>query len=1015
MDDKEKDLQNELEELKEASQDFNDMLDDGPRHAKPVEKTEELEEPLTGEEAEEALAKKNIAEAERLLHEERVAKNEENKESSPKETKKDKKAFKRNIIIIVALVAVIGVLCICLSNNKKMDKPKDDTVSTAKVIKKKRDIVIGKNVPSKEEEIKEKIEEKSTTEEYKKWEKMDDKEKEKIDIIPRKEEVPYNVIDEIKEDIKYDEEEKIPEKFNLKDKIKLKVENQGTYGLCWDFASMNALETNLALKHQKDYDFSEIHVDYMTSELLFGYRPIHDGGNFQIFEEYFKNSGAVLEKDLAYKDYKEEEYTKFKDMKPVAVVTETIDYPSRYSIDEEDPDYDKKITEFRNIIKTHIMKNGSLYGTIESSCLNGKNCYTSEESSWIPNHAITVVGWDDTYSKDNFKDQETGSKPKNNGAYIALNSWGEEFGDKGYFYISYEDADIETMLSGVVNTSLDRDSYVKLSSIKNKYILSEVEKQAGDEITTINGIKYISKLSLKNVSIPEDLSNKNITNDDLETLNYFRIYSIDLSNNNITDISKLKNNNIMVLDLSNNNITKIDKLEMPKLYSIDISNNPIKDVSGLKDISSLETLELNNTPNLDSTTLPTQIYDLTIKNSNITKLPEFKNISYLDLSENKNIDLSILPKTINSLSLEKCEIDDLSKLSVEEVRHLYLANNNISDISKLKDYKFYSLDLSSNKITDFSQIKDLKVPTESDDEESDLEEDEDYYGEDELATAEILLDNMGIKDISIINDIQFSMVSLKNNEITDLSNYKTDLISLDLSGNKGIEDISPLYNVDILELKNCDIKALKYDPKEESEIDTLDLSDNNITNVSFVEKLTNIYYLSLSGNKDIKGPIKSEDLSHLNIENCNIKTLKGLLELPNLHQLYISNNKEIDLKDSIKSLPNVDEESYLYIYLEDEEIAYEEVEELEKLLAEKNICIILFNLVINTTEKELDLSNYPLLKDAIDNSVYYEINGGTYKDGIITIDDIDKGVTLKTVEDITEHLFESKTIIRNYK
>lgn len=49
-------------------------------------------------------------------------------------------------------------------------------------------------------------------------------------------------------------------------------------------------------------------------------------------------------------------------------------------------------------------------------------------------HEITIVGWDDNYSKDNFS-----VTPPGNGAFLVKNSWDVDWGDSGYFYISYHD------------------------------------------------------------------------------------------------------------------------------------------------------------------------------------------------------------------------------------------------------------------------------------------------------------------------------------------------------------------------------------------------------------------------------------------------------------------------------------------------------------------------------------------------------------------------------------------------
>ena len=60
---------------------------------------------------------------------------------------------------------------------------------------------------------------------------------------------------------------------------------------------------------------------------------------------------------------------------------------------------------------------------IDSSLLktdeNGDQAYDS--TSALANHAVTIGGWDDNYSVNNFM---TGNRPQNNGAWLVKNSWG---------------------------------------------------------------------------------------------------------------------------------------------------------------------------------------------------------------------------------------------------------------------------------------------------------------------------------------------------------------------------------------------------------------------------------------------------------------------------------------------------------------------------------------------------------------------------------------------------------------
>lgn len=89
--------------------------------------------------------------------------------------------------------------------------------------------------------------------------------------------------------------------------------------------------------------------------------------------------------------------------------------------------------------------------TIEETLIDGSKFYNKVEFytngtykfSSPTNHAITIVGWDDDYSYENFKTTPvSGDGTPINGAWIVRNSWGEDYADNGYEYVSYMDPTI---------------------------------------------------------------------------------------------------------------------------------------------------------------------------------------------------------------------------------------------------------------------------------------------------------------------------------------------------------------------------------------------------------------------------------------------------------------------------------------------------------------------------------------------------------------------------------------------
>ena len=110
----------------------------------------------------------------------------------------------------------------------------------------------------------------------------------------------------------------------------------------------------------------------------------------------------------------------------------------------------------RNAIKDALLKYGALTVYVEgadpkSEFFNKDTNASYCDNSTYGNHFVTLVGWNDTFSRDNFK-----ITPPGDGAWICKNSWGTDWGDKGYFYLSYYDLPLRKVpaVAYVINNTL---------------------------------------------------------------------------------------------------------------------------------------------------------------------------------------------------------------------------------------------------------------------------------------------------------------------------------------------------------------------------------------------------------------------------------------------------------------------------------------------------------------------------------------------------------------------------------
>ena len=332
-------------------------------------------------------------------------------------------------------------------------------------------------------------------------------------------------------------------KYSLLDKLpngSITIRNQGYTELCWAFSYASVLDTTAAMKSNKSYKFSAIHSDYVATKYF--NRVKGDPGNFEIalatsvsgegpvyeadmpFESYYKETGNEYEYEISYDGVEKEK------LQARAKINETYSFPAisktytetavKY-LNSMNKEYsNEELTSIRTQIKQYIKNCGALsastYMGTETELEkmfnvgeNGSFAYCNKNTSYKQNHAVTIIGWDDTYSKENFADSEY--KPLSDGAYIVLNSYGENL--LPYFYVSYEDSLIENYVRGIKNIQVYSEEE---KNYDNLYQYDETGENFPNYEATLKGA------SVKDINV-KDINVKDITLEgEIYTANVFK-------------------------------------------------------------------------------------------------------------------------------------------------------------------------------------------------------------------------------------------------------------------------------------------------------------------------------------------------------------------------------------------------------------------------------------------------------------------------------------------------------------
>ncbi len=291
----------------------------------------------------------------------------------------------------------------------------------------------------------------------------------------------------------------LPSSYDLREKKAItSIKSQGYSGCCWAFASLKSLESNL-IKTKKapiSLDLSESHLSwFLFSPSQTPSDPLYrDGITFResTARSAYNAESSTIRNTYSYSTYcnalpylrgsnallgtfvlarwsgaiKESAapfdasstkslFQMANDMKQNA---DSLRYQADYYLTDSNCYDGAPIDEIKSALINTGALEASFYSDESHLTKNSDGTfsyYQNEKSTADANHCVTIIGWDDHYSRDNFGDQ----RPERDGAWLIANSYGTNYGEKGYFWLSYDESSLGEIygFQGTGNSTYDNN------------------------------------------------------------------------------------------------------------------------------------------------------------------------------------------------------------------------------------------------------------------------------------------------------------------------------------------------------------------------------------------------------------------------------------------------------------------------------------------------------------------------------------------------------------------------------